>query len=92
VFNYYSFILRGKERIYCTSVTHDTESEILEWAARFEFINENDIEICSDARALTPGEVEERNKALYKEWWEVHKNADSSSGKIPPMIGEAQLD
>lgn len=46
---------------------------------------------CNNVKALTPSEVEAKNKALYKEWWENHKNDDSLCGKIPPTIGEAQL-
>lgn len=90
-FNYYSFWLRGKERIYYTYVTNDTEEEILDWAIRFGFIDEEDKEQCSNVRALSPAQVQERNKALYRDWWDEHKNDDTLSGKIPPTIGEAQL-
>lgn len=90
-FNYYSFILNGKERIYYTYVTNDTEQEILDWAVRFNFIDESEIKKCSNVRALTSSEVEARNKELYKEWWNEHKDDDSLCGKIPPTIGEVQL-
>lgn len=89
-FNYYSFFLNGEERIFYTYVELDTD-EILEWAVNYGFIDESDIEKCNNIRALTPSEVEERNKELYREWWEEHKNDTSLSGKIPPTIGEAQL-
>lgn len=89
-FNYYSFFLNGEERIFYTYVELDTD-EILEWAVNYGFIDESDIEKCNNIRALTPSEVEERNKELYREWWEEHKNNTSLSGKIPPTIGEAQL-
>lgn len=90
-FNYYSFYLEGEERIYYTYVTHDTKEEILDWAVRFGFIDKIDITKCSNVRALLPSEVEQRNKELYKEWWEEHKNDNSLCGKIPPTIGEVQL-
>ena len=89
-FNYYSFFLNGEERIFYTYVELDTD-EILEWAVNYGFIDESDIEKCNNIRALTPSEVEERNKELYREWWEEHKNDTSLSGKIPPTIGEDQL-
>lgn len=89
-FNYYSFILNGEERIFYTYVTLD-KVEILDWALRYNFIKKSDVENCSNVKALTPSEVEAKNKALYKEWWENHKNDDSLCGKIPPTIGEAQL-
>ena len=89
-FNYYSFFLNGEERIFYTYVELDTD-EILEWAVNYGFIDESDIEKCNNIMALTPSEVEERNKELYREWWEEHKNDTSLSGKIPPTIGEAQL-
>jgi len=90
-FNYYSFILNGAERIFYTYVTLDNEEDILSWAVRYGFIKESDISNCNNARLLTPEEVEKRNKELYKAWWEQHKNEGSLSGKIPPTIGEAQL-
>lgn len=89
-FNYYSFFLNEEERIFYTYVKLDTE-EILDWAIRYSFIDKNDIDKCSNIRALTPEEVERRNKELYKEWWEEHKNDTSLCGKIPPTIGEVQL-
>lgn len=90
-FNYYSFFLRGEERIFYTYVTLDDQEDILQWALRFNFIQETDMLQCSNVRLLSPEEVKEKNKALYKEWWEEHKNDDSLSGKIPPTIGEVQL-
>lgn len=89
-FNYYSFFLNGEERIFYTYVELDTE-EILDWAVRYGFINECDINKCSNVRALTPDEVKKRNKELYKKWWEEYKNDRSLCGRIPPTIGEAQL-
>ena len=90
-FNYYSFFLRGEERIYYTYVTNETAEEILEWAARFSFIREDDIPLCSNARLIPEEEVKARNDALYKEWWNKHKDDGFLSCKIPPTIGEAQL-
>ena len=89
-FNYYSFFLNGEERIFYTYVELGVE-EILDWAVRYSFINKCDIDKCSNVRASTPAEVENRNKELYKEWWKEHKNDTSLSGKIPPTIGEVQL-
>lgn len=89
-FNYYSFFLNGEERIFYTYVKLDAD-EILDWAIRYGFISRTDIEKCSNMRALTPDEVKEKEKKLYKEWWEEHKNDTSLSGKAPPTIGEAQL-
>ena len=89
-FNYYSFVLNGEERIFFTYVELDTD-EILDWAVYYGFIEKSDVEKCNNIRALTPNEVEERNKKLYKKWWEEHKNDTSLSGKIPPTIGEVQL-
>lgn len=89
-FNYYSFCLNGEERIFYTYVELDTE-EILDQAVRYGFINECDMDKCSNIRALSPDEIEKRNEKLYKEWWENRKNDTSLSGKIPPTIGEVQL-
>lgn len=58
-FNYYSFFLNGEERIFYTYVELDTE-EILDWAVRYGFINECDINKCSNVRALTPDEVKKK--------------------------------
>lgn len=91
-FNYYSFSLRGEEKIYYTSAVHNTKKEVIDWAVRYGYIDEKDKDMCSDARALTTDEVEQRNKELYKQWWVEHKDDDSLSGKIPPTIGEVQLD
>lgn len=91
-FNYYSFFLQGKERIFYTYVTLDTKEEILKWAKDFNFIKETDIPKCNNIRLLSPKEVKEKNKTLYEEWWEKHKNDKSLSGKTPPTIGEVQLD
>lgn len=90
-FNYYSFFLRGEERIFYTYVTLDDKEDILQWALRYNFIKESDIDKCSNVRFLPPNEVKERNKILYREWWEEHKYDDSLCGKIPPTIGEVQL-
>ena len=90
-FNYYSFILNGKERIYYTYAINDTKEEILDWAEMFSFISESEVNKCTNVRALTSSEVEARNKELYKQWWNEHKNDDSLCGQIPPTIGEAQL-
>ena len=90
-YNYYSIFLNGEERIFYTYVTLDDEEDILQWALRFNFIKETDILHCSNVRLLSPEEVKEKNKVLYKEWWEEHKNDDSLCGKIPPTIGEVQL-
>lgn len=91
-FHYYSFILNGRERIFYTYGELVTEDDILEWAVRFCFIKEEDMENCCSVRELDQEEVQERNDALYEEWWEIHKNDDFLSGKIPPTIGEVQLD
>ena len=91
-FNYYSFILNEQERIYYTYETHSTKEEILDWAVRYNFISEKDIEKCSEVRMLSADEVDERNKELYKLWWNEHKNDNSLCGAIPPTIGEVQLD
>lgn len=90
-FNYYSFILNGQEKIYYTYVVHDTTEEILEWAERFGFIQENDIPNCTNVRVLSMKEVEERNKKLYNLWWNKHHNDAHISGMVPPTIGEVQL-
>lgn len=90
-FNYYAFDLDGDERIFYTYVTLNDAEDILSWAVRYGFIKECDIENCSNVRFLSPVEVENRNKALYKEWWERHKNDESLSGQMPPTIGEVQL-
>ena len=90
-FNYYSFYLRGVERIYYTSVTHDSAEEILDWAVRFNFIHEEDVPLCSNARLLPEEEVKQRNAVLYGLWWDKHKDSGSLSGRIPPTIGEVLL-
>lgn len=91
-FNYYSFYLRGEERIYYAYIALHTEGEILDWAVNFNFIKEEDVNECTNVRALKPEEVEKRNRELYKQWWEEHKNDSYLSGKIPPTIGEVLLD
>ena len=91
-YHYYAFFLNGKERIFYTHQELDTEEDILEWALRFGFIREEDFEYCCSVRKMESKEVQERNDALYKEWWETHKDDEYLSGKIPPTIGEVQLD
>ena len=95
-FNYYSFVLNGKERIYYTYVTINTEKEILEWAERYGFINCEDFSKCTNIKQLSQNEIEEKNKSLYKKWWnerEQRRKAgeDVSFMLIPPTIGETQL-
>ena len=58
-FNYYSFFLRGEERIFYTYVTLDDQEDILQWALRFNFIQETDMLQCSNVRLLSPEEVKE---------------------------------
>ena len=93
-FNYYSFFLRGEERIYYTSVVNDTDEEILDWAVRFNFIKESDVAECSNVRPMTHEEVERRNRELYKIWWEKRQKNVLTHFKfsVPPTIGEVQLD
>lgn len=93
-FNYYSFYLNGEERIYYTSVTHSTDDEILDWAVRFSFIDEEDIEKCSKIRALTPGEVEQRDKELFNKWCQKYEDdtwCGESLWRLRPTLG-VQLD
>lgn len=95
-FNYYSFILNGVERIYYTDVTNSTEKEILDWAERYGFIDEEDFCKCTNVRSLTQEEVDKRNKEIYKEWWKQRElkrlsGEDVSLILIPPTIGEVQL-
>lgn len=96
-FNYYSFVLDGKERIYYTYVVNSTEEDILDWAVRFSFIDDKDKEKCSNVKPLTDEEVEEKNRELYKVWWEKREKLKMSSvdeldlPSIPPSIGEVQL-
>lgn len=78
-------------RIFYTYVTLDDKEDILNWALNYGFIKESDVKYCKNVRELTSAEVEEKNRALYKEWWEKHKNDKSLCGKIPPTIGEVQL-
>lgn len=92
-FNYYSFILDGKERIYYTCVSNDNELEILEWAERYGFIQPGDFQKCTNIRKIHQSEVDKRNQELYKVWWEQHKNDDFLfSEGLPPTIGEVELD
>lgn len=91
-FYYYSFMLNGEERIYYTYVPQDNELEILEWAERFGFIHSDDFQKCTNIRQIPQEEVDKRNKALYKEWWNEHQNDNPSfSNGFPPTIGEVQL-
>ena len=90
-FYYYSFLLRDEERIFYTDILLDNQEDILQWALRFNFIQETDIFLCSNVRLLSPDEVIEKNKIMYREWWEKHKNDVSLCGKIPPTIGEVLL-
>jgi len=90
-FNFYSFFLRGEERIYYAYIKNETEEEILDWAARFNFIKEEDFKDCSNIRELSHEEVKERNQALYKEWYEKYKDSPSLCGMAPPTIGEVLL-
>ena len=91
-FNYYSFMLNNRERIYYSSVYHETAEEILDWAARYNFITEKDISNCNNVKRLLPDEVQLRNQTLYEAWWEKLQSDTCKSGKAPPTIGEVQLD
>ena len=94
-FYYYSFILNGRERIFYTYCGLDKD-EILRWAENYHFIEKEDFVHCKDMRELSEKEVKERNKELYRKWWNKReerrlKGEDVSCDLIPPTIGEGQL-
>lgn len=96
MFNYYLFILEDKECVFYTT-RNLSENEIINWAKDYSFINSDDISKCHSPRKLSYIEVKERNKILYKEWYNDREKRkalgeDVSCNFIPPTISSVQLD
>ena len=73
-YNYYSIFLNGEERIFYTYVTLDDQEDILQWALRFNFIQETDMLQCSNVRLLSPEEVKEKKTKQNNTPKAIHSN------------------